>query len=86
MYDPTTVLDDASAWMASPYRSSIWGRYGFVDSIDLDQHWFADRVLGITMGPIYMSLANTDDATSIWRGFQTIPEIQNALRRAAQAQ
>jgi hypothetical protein len=85
MYDPANVLSDAARWVDSSYHDRIWGRYGFVDSLDLDKNWFADRVLAITVGPIFMSLANTGEESSIWHEMRNIPEIQNALQKAASA-
>jgi hypothetical protein len=73
-----------SSWLEGPYKKKIWGRYGFVDSIDLDQNWFATSVLGITVGPTYLSLANLSESTSVWRLFMQIPEIKAALRKASQ--
>lgn len=85
MYLPDSVLRDAAAWMEGPYSKSLWGRYGFVDSIDLDKGWFSNMVLGITVGPIYMSLADMKEETSIWKTFMKIPEIQKGMAIAAQA-
>ncbi len=79
MYDLDGTLTDARQWLKSRYAKNIWGKYGFVDSIDLDQNWFASNVLGITVGPIYLSLVNTDENTSIWRNFNLLPEIRRAL-------
>ncbi len=85
MFLPTEILADANQWRNGPYGSKIWGKYGFIDSLDLDNDWFAEVVLGITVGPAYLSLANTEDQTSIWKQFMEIPEIQTAMKRAAQA-
>lgn len=72
-----TVLTDAADWKNSAYP--LWGRYGFIDSLNLDRGWFSQAVLGITVGPAYLSLANLTQNTSIWRLFMQIPEIQRAL-------
>jgi hypothetical protein len=82
MYLPTEVLSDAAKWRSGPHKSKIWGRYGFVDSIDLDRKWYSKNVLGITVGPAFMSIANMSEATSIWKDFMKIPEIKTALKRA----
>jgi len=57
------------------------GRYGFTDSVDVDQNWMSSEVLGITVGPAYMSLANMNKSTSFWKLFMQIPEIQTAMTR-----
>jgi hypothetical protein len=82
MFWPEVVLSDMYKWMNGPYRDRIWGRYGFVDSLNIDQNWFAQRVLGITVGPAYLALANLRETTSIWREFMDIPEIRLGLNRA----
>jgi len=85
MYLPEVVMKDLAAWMNSPYKDKIWGRYGFTDSIDLDQDWYGSRVLGITAGPAYMSLANMKDSTSFWKVFMQIPEIKAGMEKAKTA-
>jgi hypothetical protein len=85
MFMPDTVLADLGEWMKSPYRDRIWGRYGFSDSIDIDQDWFGSRVLGITVGPEYMSLANIGDDTSFWKEFMQIPEVKAGMEKAKSA-
>lgn len=85
MFMSETILDDLAGWLDSSYRDLIWGKYGFSDSIDLDQGWFSTRVLGITAGPAYMSLANMAEATSFWKDFMKIPEIQAGMERARSA-
>ena len=84
-FTPDEVLSDAEAWWRGPYANQIWGRYGFVDSLNLDQSWFAPETFGITAGAAYLSLANLEERTSIWHRFHAIPEIQAALARASQA-
>ena len=85
MYEPTTILADMTEWATGPRAGRIWGRYGFVDSIDFDRDWASTQVLGITVGPAYMSLANINENTSFWRKFMAIPAIQKGLERAASA-
>lgn len=85
MYMPDQVLTDVAAWYDSPYKDQIWGKYGFIDSLDLDQNWFSSGVLGITVGPAYMALVNIDENTSIWKDFMKIPAVQLGMERASQA-
>jgi len=82
MFMPNEVLTDASKWIKGPHATKIWGRYGFVDSIDIDRNWFSSDVLGITVGPAYMGLVNTRANTSVWQTFMKIPAIQRGLQRA----
>ncbi|MBX3039639.1 MAG: DUF3131 domain-containing protein [Bdellovibrionaceae bacterium] len=85
VFSPSEVLSDATKWLEGPYKDRVWGKYGFVDSVDLDKDWFSNMVLGITVGPAYMSLVNTDYETSIWKTFMEIPEIKKGLERASRA-
>jgi hypothetical protein len=78
---PQVVLHDAEAWKSGPYGERIWGRYGFTDSLDLSQDWVSQRTFAITAGTAYMSLANLDDDTSIWKVFNQIPAIKGALAK-----
>jgi len=82
MFLPQEVISDAEAWMTGPHRERIWGRYGFVDGMNVQKRWYANTVLGITVGPLYMSLANTTGET-MWSKFMQIPEIKRGLERAA---
>lgn len=84
-FSPSEVLSDATRWLEGPYKDRVWGKYGFVDSLDLDRDWFSNMVLGITVGPAYMSLVNMNDDSSIWKTFMEIPEIKKGLERASQA-
>jgi hypothetical protein len=81
IYLPDMVLADAEGWMSGPYRDRIWGRYGFADSLNLDRDWVSQRVYGITVGPLFLALANMDEATSIWKTFNHISAIHRALAR-----
>lgn len=82
MYMPNDILADSAKWLNGRYKRQVWGRYGFIDSLDLDQNWFSSRVLGITVGPEFLSLANTRESTSLWHEFMRIPAIQRALKAA----
>lgn len=82
MFTPALVIKDLKSWLTGPYRDVIWGRYGLVDSIDLDKSWAARRVLGITVGAAYISFANINGSSSIWARFMRLREVQNAVKRA----
>ena len=69
------------AWLSGPFSNQIWGRYGVVDSLDLDRHWFAQNVYGITVGPEFLSFANLSAQHSVWSAFSQIPEIRKAMDR-----
>jgi hypothetical protein len=79
IFDPT-VLKDAETWWESPLN--LVGRYGFPDSINLTVNWIDPDVIGITVGSIYLSLANMHDGNSPWKVFSAIPEITTGMERA----
>jgi hypothetical protein len=83
MFLPGLVFPSAQAWRDNPkYRDRLWGKYGFADGINVDKNWIAPIVHGITVGPVYLSIANIDEATSVWKIFMQIPEIKRALQIA----
>lgn len=84
-FSPSEVMNDVTRWLEGPYRDRVWGKYGFVDSVDLEKDWFSNIVIGITVGPAYMSLMNMSEETSFWKTFMEIPEIKVGMERAAQA-
>jgi hypothetical protein len=82
---PALVLADLEKWKTGPYAAKLWGRYGFPDSLNLDDNWFDPDAIGITVGALYLALANLDHATSLWGAFQRIPEVRRGLSRAFQS-
>lgn len=84
MYMPTDVMGDLNKWAQGPYKTKILGRYGFSDSINLDRNWYSQNALGITVGPAYLSMANMNHGTSVWKDFMRIPAIQRALNLVRQ--
>ncbi|MES3038903.1 MAG: glucoamylase family protein [Bdellovibrionota bacterium] len=80
MFIRNEVLNDALKWHNGIFGNRIWGRYGFVDSINLEQKWFSPMVLGITVGPAYMSVANTE-ANPFWDKYMKNPAFTRALQR-----
>lgn len=77
MFAPSEVASDVAKWKTREPR--IWGRYGLVDSINIDRDWFSPYVLGITKGPEYLSSVNTNNHTAVWNEFMRIPAVINAL-------
>jgi hypothetical protein len=58
----------------------IWGEYGFVDSFDETQNWYAKSYLAIDEGPIVVMIENYRTGL-LWKLFMSCPEIQNGLRK-----
>lgn len=82
-FAPKAVLADLENWARGEYCKSIWGNYGFVDGVNLDQDWFATDVIGITVGAAYLGLANLDSQEPPWRRFSEATFVRRALARAA---
>ncbi len=83
MFLPTEVLADAQAWRDGVHGTRLWGRYGFSDGVNLDRGWYAPMVIGITVGPAYLSLANLHASSSVWKDFMAVPAIRRGLARAS---
>lgn len=83
MFAPVEILPQLRQWAMGPYKNSLIGRYGFVDSLNLDQRWFDDDVIGITVGALYLSLANTYDQNAPWNVLTFYPPIARALQLAS---
>jgi hypothetical protein len=85
IFSPKTVLEDLGVWASGPYRDFLWGKYGFVDSLNLDRRWFDTDVIGITVGALYLALADLEPRYSPWEVFRHFGPIQIALDRASHA-
>jgi hypothetical protein len=81
MFLPCPILGQMAVWATGPHRKRIWGSYGFVDSLNLDKKWFDEDVIGITVGALYLSLANTHYPTSAWKTFHSIDAVKRAIQK-----
>jgi len=72
------VCIPALRWMAQTYGHRIWGRYGLSDAFNVDRDWWADDVIGIDLGSIFLSIENYRTG-SVWRWTMRIPAIRRAL-------
>ncbi len=82
MFLPQLVMQDLARWHDGSYAPLLYGRYGFIDSFNLDQKWFDHDVIGITVGALYLSLADIHPQTTLWSVMAKIPEIREGMRRA----
>lgn len=80
MFAPVEIYKDIEAWKNGSYGTKLWGRYGLVDSLNIDRKWFSPLVLGITKGPEYLSSVNSENKTSLWYDFMAIPAIRKATQ------
>jgi hypothetical protein len=62
------------------YKDRIWGKYGLVDSFNLDKDWFSSVHLGIDQGPIVLMIENYRTGM-IWDLVSKDPMIQEAYKK-----
>lgn len=58
----------------------LWGQYGFYDSFNLTQAWFADSYLAIDQGPIIVMIENHRTGL-LWDLFMSAPEVQEGFTK-----
>ena len=56
----------------------IWGEYGFVDSFNESENWYAKSYLAIDQGPIVVMIENHRTGL-LWKLFMSSPEIKKGL-------
>jgi hypothetical protein len=56
----------------------LWGDYGFYDSFDITESWWADSYLAIDQGPIVCMVENYRTGL-LWDLFMSAPEVQQGL-------
>lgn len=56
----------------------LWGDYGFYDSFNLTQGWFATSTLAIDQGPIVVMIEN-HRSKLLWNLFMSAPEAKQAM-------
>ncbi|MBR5035119.1 MAG: beta-glucosidase [Bacteroidales bacterium] len=56
----------------------LWGEYGFYDSFNLDQQWFANSYIAIDQGPIVCMIENYRTGL-LWNTFMKDPDIRRGL-------
>ena len=73
--------DQSLAALKHFYRDlgkNLWGIYGFYDSFNQDQNWYADSYLAIDEGPIVGMIENYRSGL-LWKMFMQNPEIVPGL-------
>ncbi|MCO4294246.1 DUF3131 domain-containing protein [Solitalea sp. MAHUQ-68] len=58
----------------------IWGDYGFVDSFNETENWYAKSYLAIDEGPIVVMIENYRTGL-LWKLFMSCPEVQRGLKK-----
>lgn len=63
------------------YGERLYGPFGFKDSFNLEQNWWADEYLGIDQGITILMLENFLNDGEIWKRFMRLPMIQRWIER-----
>ncbi|WP_254562405.1 glucoamylase family protein [Dyadobacter diqingensis] len=58
----------------------IWSEYGFTDSFNESQNWYAKSHLAIDQGPIIVMIENYRTGL-LWKLFMSNPDVQNGLKK-----
>jgi hypothetical protein len=77
-YTPTQSLA-ALHFFYYKLGDKLWGQYGFYDSFDLNDDWFATSDLAIDEGPIIDMIENYRTGM-LWGLFMSNPEIQTGMK------
>ena len=77
-YTPTQSLQ-ALRFFYYKLGDKTWGPYGFYDSFDLNDAWFASSDLAIDEGPIINMIENYRTGL-LWSLFMSCPEVQTGMK------
>ncbi len=69
----------ALRWMYEHHKEYVWGKYGFVDSFNIDKSWYSNNVIGIDQGPILIMSENYLSGF-IWKYFMKNHDIKRAMQ------
>ena len=58
----------------------LWGEYGFYDSFNMTEEWWADSYLAIDQGPIVVMIENYRTGL-LWDLFMSAPEVEQGLEK-----
>lgn len=78
---PYTPAESMKALKFFYYKlgDKIWGQYGFYDSFNLTDVWFADSYLAIDQGPIVVMTENYRTGL-LWNLFMSCPEVKTGMK------
>jgi len=77
-YTPTQSMA-ALRYFYYKLGDKIWGQYGFYDSFDLNDAWFANSTLAIDQGPIIDMIENYRSGL-LWNLFMSCPEVKTGMK------
>ncbi|RYY29862.1 MAG: DUF3131 domain-containing protein [Sphingobacteriaceae bacterium] len=78
---PYTPAESMQALKFFYYKlgDKMWGEYGFYDSFNLTQSWFATSTLAIDQGPIVVMIENYRTGL-LWNLFMSCPEVKQGMK------
>jgi hypothetical protein len=77
-YTPTQSMQ-ALRFFYYKLGDKLWGQYGFYDSFDLNDAWFASSNLAIDEGPIIDMIENYRSGL-LWSLFMSCPEVKTGMQ------
>jgi hypothetical protein len=77
-YTPTQSMA-ALRYFYYKLGDKIWGQYGFYDSFNLNDAWFANSTLAIDQGPIIDMIENYRSGV-LWNLFMSCPEVKTGMK------
>lgn len=77
-FTPKLAMDQLKKYFQ--YKDRIWGKYGLVDSFNLDKDWFSSVYIGIDQGPILLMIENYRTGM-IWDLVSADPSMQAAYQK-----
>lgn len=79
---PYTPVESMQALKFFYYNlgDKLWGPYGFYDSFNITQAWYASSYLAIDQGPIIVMIEN-HRTKLLWNLFMSAPEVQSAVTK-----
>ncbi len=77
-YTPTQSLA-ALRFFYYKLGDKMWGQYGFYDSFNLNNPWFATSTLAIDQGPIIDMIENYRSGL-LWSLFMSCPEVKTGMK------
>ncbi|MBS1521148.1 MAG: Ig-like domain-containing protein [Bacteroidetes bacterium] len=77
-YTPTQSMA-ALRYFYYKLGDKVWGQYGFYDSFDLNDAWFANSTLAIDQGPIIDMIENYRSGL-LWNLFMSCPEVKTGMK------
>lgn len=66
--------------MFTEHGKKLWGPFGFYDSFNLTQEWFANGYIAIDVGPIGPMIENYRSG-ACWQYFMRVPELRQTIER-----